>query len=160
MRGSANFFNRRHGFNPCNIGPALFETEHLVDEDFNRVFFRQRAKRREKITCRTNGTGDNNRTTSFVSHRARMGSGKLVNLARAVLHIMQHQATTIAAEAVCENDIRPGIDKALMQRLDAVGLINVPDLRRFPRDKTHFEKIGPRCAVGDEGFTRSKERGE
>jgi hypothetical protein len=89
-----------------------------------------------------------------------MRCGKLVNFARAILHIVQHQTATIATKTICKNDIRTGIDKALMQRCDALGLFNVPDLWRFACDKSHFEKIGPGRTIGDKRFTGGKERGE
>src|SRR5262249_1086271 len=86
--------------------------------------------------------------------------GEASELVRPVLQIVQRQPPSVTAERVGENDVGAGIDEALMQGADAVGMRFVPPLRGIARGEAHVEEIGAGGAVGEEDGTRSKEVGE
>ena len=64
---------------------------------------------------------------------------------------MQRQATSIAAEAVGQNDFSAGLYETLMQGPNAVGMRRVPGLGIVPGRQADLEKVGSSRAVGEQG---------
>ncbi len=73
-----------------------------------------------------------------------------VDLVGAAVGLVQGEAPTVAAEGVGQDDIGAGIDEHLVERLDTVGMLLVPDLRRVAGRQAHVEQIGAGGAVGQQ----------
>ena len=70
-----------------------------------------------------------------------------IEFARSSLELMQHKAAAIGSETVGQNDIRTGVGKSLMQALDPVRMLGVPEFWRIAGSQTHGEQIGAGRAV-------------
>ena len=70
-----------------------------------------------------------------------------IEFARSSLELMQHKAAAIGSETVGQNDIRTGVGKSLMQALDPVRILGVPELWRIAGSQTHGEQVGACSAV-------------
>ena len=119
-RRGADLFRRRHGFDPGDVGAAFAQALDLLDEDLDRLVFAQRPERGEEVAGRSDRAGDDDRPPRAVGDRARVLGGEPIELARAGLEPVQHQAAAIAAETVGQNDVGAGVDESPMQALDAV----------------------------------------
>jgi hypothetical protein len=56
----------------------------------------------------------------------------------------------VAAERVGQDDVGARIDKALVQRLDPVGVEFQPHLRRIAGRKPHIEQVRARRTIGQQ----------
>ena len=65
-----------------------------------------------------------------------------------------------ATEGVGEDDVRPGVHEALMQQLDAVGVVDIPELRRIAGDKSHLEEVAAGGAIGQQATATGEKIGK
>ena len=70
---------------------------------------------------------------------------------------MQREAPAVAAEGIGQDDVGAGIDEGLVQREDAIGMLEVPHLRRIAGHQPHLEQIGSGRAVGEQHGLLSQE---
>ena len=70
---------------------------------------------------------------------------------------MQLQAITGAAKAVGENDVSAGLDKALVQRGDALWVVNIPELRGVTRQQADIKQIAASGAIGQQPRARGQQ---
>ena len=105
---------------------------------------------REEVAGRPDRAGDHHRPPGGVGDGAGILRGEAVQLAGAVLEIVQHQPTAIGAEGIGEDDVGAGIDEALVERADRVAMRLVPQLRRIARGEAHVEQVGAGRPVGEE----------
>ncbi len=122
--------------------------------------FGEHAERLEEVARGADGTRHDDRPASFVGHRARVLCREPVDLAHAVLHSVQHQPASVTAEAVGQDDVGPCIDETLVQGTHAIRMLQVPHLRRVARREAHGEQVGAGGAIGEQGLSRSEQRGE
>ena len=148
--GGADFFQRGHGFNPCDIGTALFQSAHLLGENGHGLVFGQRAQRRKQIPRRANRARHNNGTTGLVGHVAGKACTGDIQLMHAPFGLMQHQAAGIAAKCIGEDNVRTRINKILMQTLNFRGLIDIPQFRRIARLQATLKQIGAGGTIGEQ----------
>ena len=148
--GGAHFLQRRHGLDPDDVGAALLQPLDLLDEDVDRLVLGERPERRQQVAGRPDRAGDDHRPPGGIGDRARVLGGEPGELPRLVLEIVQRQPPPVTAERIGQDDIGAGIDEALVQRADAVGMGLVPQLRRVAGGEAHVEEVGAGGAVGEQ----------
>ena len=152
-----DFFLRRHGLDPDDVGTTGLQSQGLLAEGGNTVFFRERAQGLEQLAGRAHRARNHDLAATLVGDAACDLGRALVDLGHAVLKIMQLQPVARPAEGIGEDDVGPGIDKALMQPLDAVDMVEVPKLRRVAGLQAHLKQIGAGGAVRhQEGLFRQQ----
>ncbi len=82
--------------------------------------------------------------------RARELRGALVDLEHAVLGLVQLQPVAVGAEGVGEDDVGAGVDEGAEQRVDRVGVVEVPKLGRVARRQPGGEEVGAGRPVGEQ----------
>ena len=83
----------------------------------------------EDLAGRAHTARDNDLATRGICD----GPGELcrgaVELAHAVLGLVQLETVARTTEGIGEDDVRSGVYEALVQQLDAVGVVDIPELR-------------------------------
>ena len=146
-RRRAHFLRRRHGLDPGDVRAAFAQALDLLDEDVDRLVFAQRSERSEEVAGRSDRSGDDDRPPGAVGDFARVLGGETVEFARSSLELVQHQAAAIGPETVGQNDVGAGVDEGLMQALDPVRMLGVPELWRIAGGQAHGEQVGAGRAV-------------
>ena len=158
--GGADLLERRHGLDPDDVDAAVLQALDLLDEDLDRLVLGQRAERCEEVAGRPDRAGNHHRPPGGIGDGAGVLRGEAVQLAGAILEIVQHQPAAIGAEGIGEDDVGAGIDEALVERTDRVAVRLVPQLRRIARGEAHVEQVRARRPVSEEDWTRGKKRFE
>ena len=149
-RRGAHFLRRRHGLDPGDVGAAFAQALDLLDEDVDRLVFAQRPERREEVAGRPDRSGDDDGPPGVVGDLARDLGGETIELARPAFELVQHQAPAVGAETVGQDDVGARIDEGLMQALDPVRMLGVPELGRIAGGQAHGEKVGAGRAVREQ----------
>ena len=150
LRRRANLLKSRHGLDPDHVGTSFLQAFDLLDEDLDRFVLGEWAERGEEVAGRPDRAGHHHRPPGGIGDGAGVFSGEAVQLAGAVLEIVQHQPAAIGAEGIGENDVGPGVDKTLVESADRVAMGLVPQLRQIAGGEAHVEQIRPRSPVGKE----------
>ena len=107
----------------------------------------ERSERSQKIARRSDRSGDDDGAPRSVGDFARGLGGQTIELAGSRLELVQHQAAAVGPEAVGQNDVGASVDERLVQALDPIGMLGVPQLGRIAGSQAHGEEVGPRRAV-------------
>ena len=78
------------------------------------------------------------------------GGGDAVELVGPALGLVQPQPAGVAAEAVGQEQVAAGVDRAVVERADLGRLGLVPELRRLAGLEAHVEQRGAGGAVGQQ----------
>ena len=66
---------------------------------------------------------------------------------------MQLEPITRATKTVGQDDVCARVDKAAVQRSDAIGMLEIPQLRRITRDQADVEQVAAGGPVGEQPRT-------
>ena len=105
-------------------------------------------------------SGHHDRAARGISNLAAKAGSDAVEFAHAALGIVQLQPAGIAAEGVGQEDVRPRLHRAAIEGADAVGVVDVPKLRRLTRGEAHVEQVRPRRPVGGGGDEFGQHHGD
>ena len=155
---------RGHGLDPDDVGAALGERLGLLGEGGGTLGDGEGAERLEQLAGRADVAGDHDLAALAgalgVGDAAGDAGGQLVQLGDAVLGLVQLQAIARAAEAVGEDDVGAGRDHGAVQGLDAVDMLDVPQLRRVAGEQAHVEQVGAGGAIGQQVGPLREQAGE
>ena len=164
LDGGRELVLRRHGLDPDDVGAALGEGVGLLGERGGALGDGERAERLEQLAGRADVAGDHDLAAAagalVVGDAAGDAGGQLVQLGDAVLGLVQLQAIARAAEAIGEDDVGAGRDHGAVQRLDAVDVIDVPQLGRVAGEQAHVEQVGAGGAIGQQEGPLREQAGE
>ena len=109
------------------------------------------------LTDQTREKDDFNRDTRTLCLFPGDLSSSPVQLNNSVLHPVQLESVATSTEAVCEDNVGPGLDKPAVQRRDTIDMVCVPHLRRIAGLKSHIEIIGACRAISKQPRARCKQ---
>ena len=156
-RGGAELLGRRHGLDPRDVGAPGRQAGDLLGEHFECVVVGECAERGEQLAGRPDRARDDHRARRGVGNLTRELGGPLVELEDAILGAVQLQAVAVAAERVRQDDVGAGVDEGAVQLLDALGMLDVPELGRLPRLEPHLEVVRTGGTVGEHHPSRRQE---
>ena len=143
----ANFFGGGHGFDPSDVRAAVAQALDLLDKDVDRFVFAQRSERSDEVAGGSDRSGDDDAPPGPVGHFASDLCGEAIEFGRAPVKTVQRETPAIGAEAVGQDNVRPSVDKGLMQRLNPIGVLGVPKLGTVSGSQSHRKQIGAGGAV-------------
>ena len=144
---ACDLLGRGHGLDPEQIGAAGRERLGLLGERGRGLVHGHGTQRDDELARGAHRARDQHRPAGRVGNPARQPRRGAVELGDPVLGLMQFEPLAGAAEAVGEDDVGAGLDEAAMDRGDAVGLENVPELRAVARGEAQREQAGAHAAV-------------
>ena len=145
--GRLDLFLGRHGLDPEQIDPTLGQGRGLLGEGGNGRFGGEGTQRLEELACRPDRAGDHHGPAGGIGDAPGDPGRLAIVFAHLVLLLVQLQAIGAAPEAVGEDDVRSRLDHAAVKRLDALGMLEVPELGRIAAHEAHGEEVGAGGAV-------------
>ena len=137
------------GLDPQHVAAAIRQSLRLLGERRLAGLPAQGPDRGEDLAGRPHRARDQDRPAGVVGDRPGKARRGAVQGADLRLRAMQAEAETIGAEAVGQNEIRAGVDEALVHRAHALRLLQVPQLGRCAGLEAEREQAGAHGAVGD-----------
>ena len=110
----------------------------------------KRSERSQEVARRSDRTGDDDGPPRAVGDFARDPGGQAIELAGPALELVQHQAAAVGPETVGQNDVGARVDESLMQALDPVRMLGVPEFGRIAGSQAHGEQVGAGRAVREQ----------
>ncbi len=109
-----------------------------------------RAHRLKHVADRSDVAGDDDRTAGTVGHFTGDARAGDVELSGALLEMVQRETDAIRAEGVGQQNVRAGVDEALVDALHRVRTLDVPRRAVVALAQAEQEKIRAHRAVGDD----------
>ena len=164
LRGTGHrrlhLFGRGHGLDPQHIGAAFGQRHGLLGKRITCLLEGQWSDRLHDFAGRTHAAGHHHLASAGIGNLARQHGRRAVDLDHAVLPLVQLEPVARAAEAVGQDDVGAGIDKAAVQVADTIRVFEVPQLGRIAGNEADIEQIAAGGAVSQQPGAAGQQAGE